>query len=136
LDNYPQGTKEYVCIRKRYADNTDEEAYWHAYSSPKLWAYKAKDGVVNGFIVNLSDTTFPVGVNEEGKSETDVTIESEVEVFQNSFPYYNYEVELGNNLGWDISSNGLIDVTFTAVMAKNGEPCLSVVHNTTPKEIH
>ena len=98
LDNYPQGTKEYVCIRKRYADNADEEAYWHAYSSPKLWAYKAKDGVVNGFIVNLSDTTFPVGVNEEGKSETDVTIESEVEVFQNSFPYYNYEVELGNNL--------------------------------------
>lgn len=46
------------------------------------------------------------------------------------------EVELGNNLGWDISSNGLIDVTFTAVIAKNGEPCLSVVHNTTPKEIH
>jgi hypothetical protein len=46
------------------------------------------------------------------------------------------EVELGNNLGWDVSSNGLISVSFTAVLAKNGEPCLVIAHNNIPEMIN
>lgn len=45
------------------------------------------------------------------------------------------EVELGNNLGWDVCSNGLISVTFTAVVTSTGEPCLVILHNTTPEVI-
>ena len=43
----PQGAKVWVSVRKKYADGgtvESEGAYWHAYSAPSLWTYKAKDG--------------------------------------------------------------------------------------------
>lgn len=45
------------------------------------------------------------------------------------------EVELGNDLGWDVCSNGLISVSFTAVLTKTGEPCIVISHNTLPEMI-
>ena len=45
------------------------------------------------------------------------------------------EVELGQELGWKHDENGLINVSFTAVVTDNGEPCLVIVHNTIPKPL-
>lgn len=46
------------------------------------------------------------------------------------------EVELGQELGWRWDENGLISVSFTAVVTENGEPCLVIVHNTIPKPLN
>ena len=39
-----QGSKQYVSMRKKYADIEGAEPTWHAYSTPALWSYYAKDG--------------------------------------------------------------------------------------------
>lgn len=44
--------------------------------------------------------------------------------------------ELGDDLGWDINKNGLIDVTFTAKLADNGEPCTVIVHRNNVRYLH
>ena len=44
-----RGSKQYVSVRKRYADNEGENPYWHAYSQPALWSYYAKDGNIDDF---------------------------------------------------------------------------------------
>ena len=46
------------------------------------------------------------------------------------------EVELGQELGWKHDENGLIKVSFTAVVTENGDPCLVIVHDTIPKPIY
>lgn len=48
------GYKQYVCTRKKYADASGEDPYWHAYSDPALWGYYAKDGVVSGIIIDVA----------------------------------------------------------------------------------
>ena len=45
-------------------------------------------------------------------------------------------VELGQDLGWRHDENGLINVSFTAVVTDSGEPCLVITHNTIPKPIY
>lgn len=45
-------------------------------------------------------------------------------------------VELGNDLGWDINKNGLIDVSFTAKLTDNGEPCTVIVHRNNVRYLH
>ena len=55
LTNANNGTKQWVCVRRRYPDNAADRSnytnstdvtqpYWHAFSQPALWSYKAKDG--------------------------------------------------------------------------------------------
>lgn len=46
------------------------------------------------------------------------------------------EVELGDDLGWDINKNGLLEPKFTTTEATNGEPCTVIVHNNMPKYLH
>lgn len=48
------GYKQYVCTRKKYADASGEDPYWHAYSDPALWGYYARDGVVSGIIIDVA----------------------------------------------------------------------------------
>ena len=45
-------------------------------------------------------------------------------------------VELGSDIGWDINKNGLIDPTFTAKIADNGEPCTVIIHRNSPRYLH
>lgn len=54
LEKLGHGYKQYVCTRKKYADNGSEDAYWHAYSDPALWGYYARDGVVSGIIIDVA----------------------------------------------------------------------------------
>lgn len=48
------GYKQYVCTRKKYADASGGDHYWHAYSDPALWGYYARDGVVSGIIIDVA----------------------------------------------------------------------------------
>lgn len=48
------GYKQYVCTRKKYADASGVDPYWHAYSDPALWGYYARDGVVSGIIIDVA----------------------------------------------------------------------------------
>lgn len=53
LEELGSGYKQYVCVRKKYADTDGQAAYWHAYSDPALWGYYARDGVVSGIILDV-----------------------------------------------------------------------------------
>lgn len=53
LEELGAGYKQYVCVRKKYADTDGQAAYWHAYSDPALWGYYARNGVVNGVSYSL-----------------------------------------------------------------------------------
>lgn len=55
IENLGQGAKQWVSIRRKYADEEPHqtfgtEPYWHAYSAPTLWSYYAKDGAVSSVI--------------------------------------------------------------------------------------
>ena len=54
LEKLGPGYKQYVCVRKKYADASGDDAYWHAYSAPALWGYYARDGVVSGIIIDVA----------------------------------------------------------------------------------
>ena len=54
LEKLGPGYKQYVCTRKKYADASGGDPYWHAYSDPALWGYYARDGVVSGIIIDVA----------------------------------------------------------------------------------
>lgn len=76
--NIPDGTKQWVCIRKKYADNAANRSnytnstnvgdpYWHAFSSPALWGYKAKDGLPgSGIVADLDNEMIAVPLDSNG----------------------------------------------------------------------
>ena len=53
LENLGPGYKQWVCVRKKYADAGSKDVYWHAYSSPALWGYYSKDGIASGLIMDV-----------------------------------------------------------------------------------
>ena len=78
--NIPAGTKQWVSIRKKYADSASnrsnytnstntEDPYWHAYSNPALWSYKAKDGLPgSGIVADLDNEMVAVPLDDNGDS--------------------------------------------------------------------
>lgn len=64
-----QGERAYVSIRKKRNDtNADssetEDAYWHQYSSPTVWAYYANDGIA-GDAVKLQLDNSVMAINKK-----------------------------------------------------------------------
>lgn len=60
-DQHP-GDKIWVSVRKKRNDadptsSEKEDAYWHQYSSPKIWSYYAKDGLVDAVIIDVVGET-------------------------------------------------------------------------------
>lgn len=53
LEKKGPGYKQWVCVRKKYADAGSENVYWHAYSSPALWGYYSKDGIASALIMDV-----------------------------------------------------------------------------------
>lgn len=53
LEKKGPGYKQWVCVRKKYADAGSENVYWHAYSSPALWSYYSKDGIASALIMDI-----------------------------------------------------------------------------------
>lgn len=53
LEKLGPGYKQWVCVRKKYADAGSKDVYWHAYSSPALWGYYSKDGIASALIMDV-----------------------------------------------------------------------------------
>lgn len=72
LEDLPAGSKIYVSIRRKYADDIPspeaEGAYWHAYSEPSLWSSTGRDGTVEGASLSNSNPTIPVNFDDNGRN--------------------------------------------------------------------
>lgn len=69
----PQGGTAWVSVRKkRNDDNPDssetEDAYWHQYSNPTLWAYHAKDGVSNAITADVIGGAKYLYLRDDGRN--------------------------------------------------------------------
>lgn len=53
-EEFGQGYKQWVSVRKKYSDNDGQEPYWHAYSSPALWSYYSRDGIASALIMDVT----------------------------------------------------------------------------------
>ena len=73
-----QGAYEWVSMRKRNGEGGE----WGAFSEPALWAYYSKDGVADGYILNLTKDSFLCQVDGDGTSQTAI-FETAVELFHN-----------------------------------------------------
>ena len=54
---YGQGSVQWVSMRKK------QNSVWQAYSEPAVWSRLGKDGVVDGYTVDLSNENMPVGTS-------------------------------------------------------------------------
>mgnify|MGYP003399055161 FL=1 len=59
--------------KKRNDDNPSssetEDAYWHQYSNPTLWAYHAKDGVSNAITADVVGETKYLYLRDDGRNK-------------------------------------------------------------------
>lgn len=67
----PQGGTAWVSVRKKRSDDNPgssetEDAYWHQYSNPTLWAYHAKDGVSNAITADVIGETKYLYLRDDG----------------------------------------------------------------------
>lgn len=68
------GQIEYVSIRKKYADEEGEAAYWHQYSQPAFWTSYAKNGAdATGLTLSYTDDNITVDITEEGHPSTPIS---------------------------------------------------------------
>ena len=103
-----QGAYEWVSMRKRNGEGGE----WGAFSQPALWAYYSKDGVADGYILNLTKDSFLCQVDEEGTSQA-ATFETAVELFYNGTRVTPTAISIGQ-----INLNGQA-VTSTQARATN-----------------
>lgn len=112
------GAKQWVSIRKKTLNETSGLMEWGKFSEPTLWAYYAKDGVVNGYIVDLSNENLPVGTDENGLVNS-YTGNTTIQVYKNGIkvPSSGFTVTIGNPYRSDGQSVSSSQVTTTP--AKN-----------------
>ena len=70
----PQGGTAWVSVRKKRNDDNPsssetEDAYWHQYSNPTLWAYHAKDGVSNAITADVVGETKYLYLRDDGRNK-------------------------------------------------------------------
>ena len=110
-----QGAYEWVSIRKR----NGEDGEWGVFSEPALWAYYSKDGVADGYILNLTKDSFLCQVDEEGTSQA-ATFETAVELFYNGTRVTPTAISIGQ-----INLNGQA-VTSTQARATNNNGNITI----------
>lgn len=69
LEKKGPGYKQWVCVRKKYADAGSENVYWHAYSSPALWSYYSKDGIASALIMDVVGENKYLYLTQENKNK-------------------------------------------------------------------
>lgn len=120
IENLLQGARQWVSIRKKYADVEGEEPVWHAYSAPTLWSYFAKDGAVQAVLpavqysIQVTGSTVAVSYGEE-----DNTISGTIT--------YRIMRSEGSNISLVGSSNEY-NVT-TAVMLGGDTTCPDIIYS-------
>lgn len=115
LSTIGQGAYEWVSIRKR----DHSTGNWGAFSQPALWAYYSKDGVADGYILNLTKDSFLCQVDEEGTSQP-ATFETAVELFYNGTRVTPTTISIGQ-----INLNGQ-SVTSTQARATNNNGNITI----------
>lgn len=110
-----QGAYEWVSMRKRNGEGGE----WGAFSQPALWAYYSKDGVADGYILNLTKDSFLCQVDEEGTSQA-ATFETAVELFYNGTRVTPTAISIGQ-----IKLNGT-NVTSTQANATNNNGDITI----------
>lgn len=76
---YGPGSVEWVSMRKK------QNGIWQAYSAPAVWSRLGKDGVVDGYTVDLSNENMPVGTDAEGNA-SNYSNSTLVQAFYNGTP--------------------------------------------------
>ena len=92
LSTLGQGSKQWVSVRKR--TTTNGVASWGRFSEPALWSTYAKDGIVDGYTVDLTNENMPVGTSSSG-SVSNYSNVCGVQVFHNGVEETNFKISTG-----------------------------------------
>ena len=119
LEKLGPGYKQYVCVRKKYADTGSEDAYWHAYSDPALWGYYARDGVVSGIIIDVSGEIKYLYVDDNYKN-LEYSGESTITMYNDDSPV-QFDLTVDSVKGSDGSSLNTQDIQSYFSKTDNGD---------------
>jgi len=132
-DVYPAGSKQWVCVRKKFADSTPHETfgtnpYWHAYTSPALWSYKAKDGDTGlGVVADLDNDMMAVALKQNGMNYT-FSQEAEVSLYNGAaeVPCTITDVQVVDSDGTDITALNYVVVANDIVTVDIDEDAINL----------
>ena len=97
LEEFGPGYKQWVSVRKRYSDNSGQDPYWHAYSSPALWSYYSKDGIASALIMDVVGENRYLYLTQDNKNKS----------FQSSSMAYMYND--GSPIDFTLSIDSFVD---------------------------
>lgn len=108
---------------------------WGTFSIPTLWSYYAKDGIVNGYIVDLSNENLPVGTDEDGYVQS-YSGRTSVQVYKNGTKVQpsGFTITVGNPYRSDGVTVSSSQVT-TTVGADSIQVTLSNISNFSGKNL-
>lgn len=152
LEEFSQGYKQWVSVRKRYSDNNDQDPYWHAYSSPALWSYYSKDGIASALIMDVVGENRYLYLTQDNKNKSfqsssiaymyndgspidfTLSIESFVDSAGNDYSSYKdqYFTINGNQININIPENSLSfnnDIYYKVILS--GKPKLTSMSSQT-----
>lgn len=119
LEKLGPGYKQYVCVRKKYADASGDDAYWHAYSDPALWGYYARDGVVSGIIIDVAGEIKYLYVDDNYKN-LEYSGESTITMYNDDSPV-QFDLTVDSVKGSDGSSLSAQDIQNYFSKTDNGD---------------
>ena len=112
-NNYGPGWKQWVCIRKKYADTSTSAPVWHRYSEPKLWNYYPMDGdAATGIYADLDNDTMAVSLDGNGMNYA-FSEDSNAYLYNGSVPVASTVTisSVKSSTGTDYSSRGWATVS-------------------------
>lgn len=126
-DQHP-GDKIWVSVRKKRNDtdptsSEKEDAYWHQYSSPKIWSYYAKDGLVDAVIIDVVGETRYVYIDPTTKQSKQYNANVTVNMYNSGDPisktlaFESFKKSDGTDMSslkssFDFSSNNAVVINF------------------------
>lgn len=96
-EEFGPGYKQWVCVRKKYADADSKDVYWHAYSSPALWSYYSKDGIASALIMDVVGENKYLYLTQDNKNKR----------FQSSSTAYMYND--GDPIDFTLTIDSFVD---------------------------
>lgn len=126
-DQHP-GDKIWVSVRKKRNDtdptsSEKEDAYWHQYSSPKIWSYYAKDGLVDAVIIDVVGETRYVYIDPATKLSKQYNANVTVNMYNSGDPisktlaFESFKKSDGTDMSslkssFDFSNNNAVSINF------------------------
>lgn len=126
-DQHP-GDKIWVSVRKKRNDtdptsSEKEDAYWHQYSSPKIWSYYAKDGVVDAVIIDVVGETRYIYIDPATKLNKQYNANVTVNMYNSGDPisktlsFESFKKSDGTDMSilessFDFSNNNSVAINF------------------------